>query len=184
MQGRFLRSSFTPGHRCISAPRKYLKRKAPQRRSRIGDSPPPQPTLIHGPSPSSAQRYRADLRRHTAAHRRGAIRLSRRARVAGRAQRIRQIDPVEDRGRPGRTGPRLGLRAARSRGALFAARAGFLRLRVDPRICRGRAAAGRWPPCRPFDTGATRPHRRRRPGSTVRRRGAPRRAGARAGALA
>ena len=44
----------------------------------------------------------------------------------GRTQRLGQIDPAEDRGRAGRAGPRLGVRAAGRAGALPAAGAGLL----------------------------------------------------------
>ena len=76
--------------------------------------------------------------------RRGAVGLDRRARVAGRAQRLGQIDAAEDRGRAGRAGPRLGVRAARRAGALSAAGAGLLRL------CRPRSPMSR-PGLRPSD---------------------------------
>ena len=112
------------------------------------------------------------------------VRLSRRAGVAGRAQRIGKIDIAQNRGRAGRTGPRLHLRAAGSAGALPAAGAGFFGLRVNACLCRGRAAAGRRPPCRPLSPGATRPHRAGRSGAALRGRGTPRRAGAGLGAIA
>ena len=76
----------------------------------------------HVASPASAQRHRSDVRRHAAAYRRGIVRLHRRACRAGRAQRFRQIDLVENRRRHGRTGPRLGFRAAGRDGPLSARR--------------------------------------------------------------
>ena len=104
----------------------------------------------HGSSSaSSTQRHRTDVWRHAAAHRGGAVGLDRGARVAGRAQRLGQIDSVENRGQADRAGSRLGFRAAGGPGALSAAGAGFFGLRVHAGLCRGGLAAERRPLHRP-----------------------------------
>ncbi len=83
----------------------------------------------------------------------------------------------------GRAGPWLGFRAAGSRGPLSAAGTGFLRICLDARLCRGGARAGRRQAPSPQSLGAARADRAGRPGEPVRRRGAPRVARARAGAV-
>ena len=108
----------------------------------------------------------------------------RRARVAGRAQRLGQIDAAEDRGQAGRAGPRLGFRAAGRPGALSAAGAGLLRLCHHAGLCRSGLEADRRRLRGAIFARTTRPHRPRRPGASFRRRSAPRLARARAGAVA
>ena len=75
-------------------------------------------------------------------------------------------------------------RAARRHDPLSGAGAGPLRLRHGARLCGGGPRAGRRSASRALSAGTARPDRRRRPGAPVRRRGAPRRARARAGARA
>ena len=138
----------------------------------------------HGSSPPAAQRHRAHLRRHPAADRGRIVGVDRRARLAGRPQRLGQVDAAEDRRRPGRARPRHGVRAAGRDGALSAAGAGFLRLCDHAGLCRSRPGGERRPACRALHAGAARPQRRGRPGACLRRRSAPRVARPRAGALA
>ena len=133
-------------------------------------------SIPHGPTAPSAQRYRIDLRRLGAAHGRRALGVSGRTRDAGRAQRIGQVDAAEDRRRAGRTGSRLGVRAAGRAGALPAAGAGFLRLCLDAGVCRGRTA-GRPTMCMPpsiCSSNSALPDRKIRRGFRAARRAASR----------
>ena len=94
----------------------------------------------NGSSSSSATgRHQADLRRHAAFVRRRSLGVDRRARVAGRPQRLGQIDAAEDRRRSW-SSPTRGtrLRAARRHGALSARRS-----RISPATTRRSAMSRR-----------------------------------------
>src|SRR5258706_475216 len=58
---------------------------------------------FHGAAADPVERHRADLRRHPAIVGRRTVGVFSRARLFDRPQRLRQIDAVEDRRRPGRT---------------------------------------------------------------------------------
>ncbi len=140
--------------------------------------------IRHAASAHPTQRYCAHLRRASAARRRRAGGVGRRARVPRRQERLGQVDAAEDRRRHDRARSRRAVRAAWGQRALPAAGAGFLRLRDDAGICGGRTRRQRRRPSGALSAAATRPARRRGPEPAVGRRGAPRGAGARAGAAA